>query len=78
MNIEAEKAKIIKQVKKVTDTDLINAIKSMLDYAENRDQEIYNIPLAHQSLVMDRFDKSREHPDMFLDWDEAKESLKTR
>jgi len=56
MNIEAIKAKIIGQVKKVTDNDLIIAIKSMLDFADNRDQEIYNIPIAQQSLVIDRFE----------------------
>lgn len=76
MNIEAEKAMIIEQVKKVSDTDLISAIKSMLDYASTKDQEYYNIPLAHQNLVMERFDKSREHPENLLDWDEAKELLK--
>ena len=78
MNIEAERAKIIEQVKKVNDTDLINAIKSMLDYAQARDQEIYDIPKAHQNLVMDRFEKSRENPDRLLDWDKAKETLKNR
>lgn len=78
MNIEAEKAMIIEQVKKVNDTDLINAIKSMLDYAQTRDQEMYDIPKAHQNLVMERFEKIRENPDRLLDWDEAKESLKNR
>ena len=76
MNIEAERAKIIEQVKKVNDTDLINAIKSMLDYAQIRDQEIYDIPEAHQNLVMERFEKTRENPDRLLDWDQAKEMLK--
>ena len=72
MNIEAEKAMIIEQVKKETDIDLITAIKSMLDYARTVDKENYNIPLAHQNLVMERFDKSRDHPEILLDWDEAK------
>lgn len=76
MNIEAERAKIIEQVKKVNDTDLISAIKSMLDYAQTRDHEIYDIPEVHQHLVMERFDKSRENPERLLDWDQAKETLK--
>jgi hypothetical protein len=78
MNLEAEKAMIIEQVKKVNDTDLISAIKSMLDYARNRDQKIYDISEVHQNLVMERFEKIRENPDMLLDWDEAKETLKNR
>ena len=67
MNIEAERAKIIEQVKKVNDTDLINVLKSMLDYAQIRDQDIYDIPEAHQNLVMERFEKSRKNPDRLLD-----------
>ena len=78
MNIEAEKAMIIEQVKKANDTDLISAIKSMLDYARNRDQGNYDIPEAHQNLVMERFEKTRENPDGLLDWEEAKETLKNR
>ncbi|HEY3369434.1 MAG TPA: hypothetical protein VGK10_01220 [Prolixibacteraceae bacterium] len=78
MNIEAEKEKIIEQVKKVNDTDLIHAIKSMLDYAQIRDQEIYDILEAHQNLVMERLEKSRQNPDRLLDWDQAKETLKNR
>ena len=67
MNIEAERAKIIEQDKKVNDTDLINVLKSMLDYAQIRDQDIYDIPEAHQNLVMERFEKSRKNPDRLLD-----------
>lgn len=75
MYIEAEKAMIIEQVKKVNDTDLISAIKSMLDYARNRDQKIYDIPEIHQNLVMERFEKTRENPDRLLDWEEANKIL---
>ncbi|MFA5327403.1 MAG: hypothetical protein WC384_06400 [Prolixibacteraceae bacterium] len=75
MNVEAQKAKIIEQVKKVNDTDLINAIKSMLDYASKKEQKVYDIPEAHQNLVMERFEKSKENPEKLLDWDEAKKSL---
>lgn len=75
MNIEAQKAKIIEQVKKVNDTDLINAIKSMLDYASKKEQKVYDIPEAHQNLVMERFEKSKKNPEKLLDWDEAKKSL---
>ena len=69
---------MIEQVKKVNDTDLINAIKSMLDYAHTVDKENYTIPLAYQNLVMERFEKSREHPENLLDWEEAKECLKNQ
>jgi hypothetical protein len=75
MNIEAQKAMIIEQVKLVNDTDLISAIKSMLDYAQKRDKKLYDIPVTHQNLVMERFEKTRENPDVLLDWDEAKKTL---
>lgn len=75
MKIEALKAMIIEQVKLVNDTDLISAIKSMLDYAQKRDKKLYDIPETHQNLVMERFEKTRENPDVLLDWDEAKKTL---
>ena len=75
MNIQAQKAIIIKQFEQVNDTDLITAIKSMLDYAKKKEQKVYDIPKAHQNLVMERFDKTRENPDRLVDWDEAKGTL---
>lgn len=78
MNLEAEKAMIIEQVKQVNDIDLISAIKSMLDYAQKRDQKAYDIPEAHQNLVMERFDETRKNPDRLLNWEEAKETLKNQ
>lgn len=78
MNIEAEKVMIIEKVKQVSDIDLISAIKSILEYAQKRDQKVYNIPENHQNLVLERFEKTRKNPDILLDWDEAKETLKNR
>ncbi len=77
MNIQAEKAIIIEQFKQINDVNLIHAIKNMLDYALNKEQENSSIPEAHQKLVMERFDKARKNPDRLLDWDEAKKTLKT-
>jgi hypothetical protein len=75
MSIETQKAMIIEQVKQVNDTDLINAIKSMLDYAQKKDRKLYDIPETHQNLVMERFESTRENPDKLEDWDEAKKTL---
>ena len=75
MNLQAEKAHIIEQFKKVNDINLIHAIKSMLDYAFKKEQEHFEVPEAHQKLVMDRFQKSRKDPERMLDWDEAQKSL---
>ena len=77
MNLQAEKAHIIEQFKKVNDINLIHAIKSMLDYAFKKEQEHFEVPEAHQKLVMDRFQKSRKDPERMLDWDEAQKSLKS-
>ncbi|HES59224.1 MAG TPA: hypothetical protein ENO18_02235 [Caldithrix sp.] len=76
MNIQAEKAIIIEQFRKVNDVNLIRAIKNMLDYALKKEQESLEIPEAHQKMVMERFDKVRKDPDRLLDWDKAKKTLK--
>ncbi len=76
MDIQAEKAIIIEQFKQVNDINLIHAIKSMLDYAQKRDANIYDVPDEHQKLVMERFDQIRQNPERLLDWDEVKKNLK--
>lgn len=76
MDIQAEKAIIIEQFKQVNDINLIHAIKSMLDYAQKRDADIYDVPDEHQKLVMERFDQIRQNPERLLDWDEVKKNLK--
>lgn len=76
MNIQAQKAIIIEQFKHVTDVNLINAIKNMLDEALKKEQKNIEIPDSHQNLVNERFDKIRKDPERLLDWDEAKETLK--
>jgi hypothetical protein len=75
MNIQTQKAIIIEQFKQVEDVDLLNAIKSMLDYSFKKEADIFNIPEEHQNLVMERFDLVRNNPDRLLDWDEAKKKL---
>ena len=77
MNLQAEKAHIIEQFKKVNDINLIHAIKSMLDYAFKKEQDDFEVPEAHQKLVMDRFEKSRKDPERLLYWDEAHKTLKS-
>ena len=76
MNVNSQKALIIKQFEQVNDINLIHAIKSMLDYAVKKEADVYNIPEEHQLIVMQRFDKVRNSPDRLLDWDEAKKTLK--
>ena len=76
MNIQAQKTIIIEQFKQVDDINLINAIKSMLDYALNKNEDVFAIPEAHQELVMERFERIRKNPERLLDWDEAKKELK--
>jgi hypothetical protein len=76
MDIQTEKAIIIEQFKRVNDTNLIHAIKNMLDDALKKEQESLEVPEAHQKLVLDRFDKVRKDPERLLDWDEAKKRLK--
>jgi hypothetical protein len=76
MNIQAQKELIIEQFKQVNDINLINAIKSMLDYAFKKEQDSYNIPKEQQNIVMERFENSRKDPERLMDWDEGKTKLK--
>ena len=76
MDIQVKKTIIIEQFKQVNDVNLINAIKSMLDYALKKEKDIFDVPEAHQKLVMKRFGKVRKNPERLLDWDEAKNTLK--
>jgi len=78
MNIQVEKANIIEQFKQVNDEKLISAIKSLLDYASNKEKEIYDIPEDHQRLVMERLEEIKSNPERLLDWDEAKKCLRTK
>ena len=73
--MQAQKAIIIEQFKQVNDINLINAIKSLLDYASKNEKDIYDVPDEHQKIVMERFEKVRENPKRLLDWDEAKKTL---
>jgi hypothetical protein len=77
MDIQAQKAIVIEQFKQVNDIKLINAIKSILDYALQKETDVYNIPEEHQNIVMERFENIRSNPDALLDWDEAKKTLKS-
>jgi hypothetical protein len=76
MDVQTQKAIIIEQFKQVNDIKLINAIKGILDYALQREPDVYDIPEEHQDIVMERFEKVRSEPDVLLDWDKAKKTLK--
>lgn len=75
MNIQAQKAIIIERFKQVNDENLINAIKSLLDYALEKKEKVIEIPEEDQKLVMERFAKVRANPERLLDWEEAKKTL---
>jgi len=77
MNIQAQKAIIIEKFKLVNDENLLNAIKNMLDFALNKEKEIFDIPENHKEMVLQRFDNVRKNPERLLDWNEAKKTLKS-
>ena len=78
MDIQAQKAIIIEQFKQLNDINLITAIKSLLDYAIKKEIDMYDIPEAHQQMVMERYDKVRKNPERLLDLDEAVNTLKAK
>jgi len=77
IDIQAQKALVIEKFKQVDDINLINAIKNILDYALEKEKDIYEIPLAHQELVLERYKKVRKDPKRLMDWEEAKKTLKS-
>ncbi len=78
MNVQAEKALIIEQFKKIDDINLIHAIKSMLEYSKKMESNVYDIPEEHQKLVMERFEHIQKNPDELIEWNEAKKRLKSK
>jgi hypothetical protein len=75
MDVVAQKEIIINLIKQVSDVNLINAIKSLLDYASKKENTDFVIPEAHRKLVMDRFTRVRANPDRLINLDEAKKRL---
>jgi hypothetical protein len=72
MNVSLQKELIIKQFRQVNDENLIRVIKSMLDYASEKEKQAYLIPDDHQRMVLERFEEVRKNPDRLLEWEEAK------
>lgn len=76
MNIQTQKAIVIEQFKKVNDIHLINAIKNLLDYALQKEEDIYDIPEEHKRIVRQRVKASEADPSRLLNWDEVKNRIK--
>ena len=77
MDLQAQKAIIIEKFKQINDENLINAIKSLLDYALQKEDVLSDIPEEDQKIVMERLEKYKKSPEQLLDWDEAKDTLET-
>ncbi|MEI6886403.1 MAG: hypothetical protein WCO02_18075 [Bacteroidota bacterium] len=43
-----------------------------------KENETFEVPEAHQKLVMERFRRIRKNPERLLDWDKSKKALKPR
>ncbi len=80
MDIQARKEIIIEHFRQINDINLIKAFENLLDYAlkKEKEKEIYEIPEAHQKLVMERFEEVRKDPERLLEWDQAKKTLKPK
>ncbi len=77
MDLQAQKESLIERFRQINDINLIEAIQKILDYAADKEDEIYSIPEAHQKLVMERFDKIKKEPKRLIDWDKVKNTLKS-
>ncbi len=77
MDLQAQKESLIERFRQINDINLIEAIQKILDHAADKEDENYSIPEVHQKLVMERFDKNKKEPKRLIDWDKAKNTLKS-
>lgn len=77
MNIELEKALIIKQFQQINDADLIKAFKSLLEYGIKQQEHISenDVPEWHKNVVRQRLADAKAHPEKLLSWDEVMNEL---
>ena len=76
MDLQSQKAIIIERFKQVEDENLIRAIKNLLDFAQKKESEVYEISEATQNLVMERFEKLKKNLKNFWSGMKQKKSLK--
>ncbi len=70
MNIEQQKLTLIKKIESIEDADLLNTVKSMIDYGLKQNSSIKNsieIPEWHKELVQER--RKNAKPENYLEWD---------
>ena len=66
MNLSAEKAEIIKRFEKISDADLIQAIKDLLDFSQsNRDDALETA--LDKALLQSEKRKVRPHKEVIAD-----------
>jgi len=72
MDIQAQKAIIIEQFKQINDIDLLNTIKSILDYARHKEknESEMEIPESHKEIVRKRIKKYDNTPESYLSWED--------
>ena len=77
MDIQAEKINIIKQFKQINDIDLIHAIKSLLDYARNKEQSDSDRDVSEnqKQIVRGRIKKYEDSPESYLTWHEIEHEI---
>jgi hypothetical protein len=80
MDLQAEKSTIIEQFKQINDIDLIHAIKSLLDYALNKEKSDAEneIPESHKEIVRGRIKKYQENHESYLNWSDIEQKISTR
>ena len=72
MNIQTEKAIIIEQFKQIDDIDLINVIKSLLDYARHKKttEMDFEVPENHKNIVRNRINQYKKSSENYLSWND--------
>jgi Putative addiction module component len=77
MDIQAQKAIIIEQFKQINDIDLLNTIKSILDYAMHKEKADPDteIPESHKEIVRKRIKKYENTPESYLSWEDVENKM---
>ena len=76
MNIELQKSALIKQIELINDTDLLTALKSVIDYGLKHnasDEPDFVVPEWHKEIVRER--RKNAKPEDYIDWDTMTQKL---
>jgi len=75
MDMQTQKEIIIEQINQISDINLINTIKSMLDFALNKKEE-YDVSEENKYFVQEHVEKYKNNPEAYVELENLEKDLK--